>query len=103
MQTHPKKRIDVVVEAPLLRRIIVRLDLANVSGYSVMPIVAGRGHDGSWTADGQVSNATQMIAIVCITDPSKADDVLEAVFSVISHQIGFVTISDVSVVRPERF
>jgi nitrogen regulatory protein PII len=103
MQTHPKKRIDVIVEAPLMRRIIDRLDQANVSGYSVMPITAGRGHDGSWTADGQISNATQMVAIVCIADASKVDDILDSVFGVISHQIGFVTISDVSVVRPERF
>ena len=103
MQTHPKKRIDVIVEAPLMRRIIDRLDQANVSGYSVMPIMAGRGHDGSWTADGQISNATQMVAIMCITDASKVDHLLDSVFGVISHQIGFVTISDVSVVRPGRF
>jgi PII-like signaling protein len=103
MQSHPKKRVDVIVEVPLMRRIIDRLDQANVSGYSVMPIIAGRGHASSWTADGQISNATQMLAIVCITDASKIDHLLESIFAVISHQIGFVTISDVSVVRPERF
>ncbi len=103
MQTHPKKRVDVIVEAPLMRRIIDRLDQANVSGYSVMPIMAGRGHDSSWTADGQISNATQMLAIVCVTDVSKVDELLGSIFGVISHQIGFVTISDVSVVRTERF
>ncbi|MBX9775335.1 MAG: DUF190 domain-containing protein [Xanthobacteraceae bacterium] len=103
MQTHPKKRIDVIVEAPLMRRIIDRLDQADVSGYSVMPIVAGRGHDGLWTADGQISNATQMVAVVCITDASRVDDILNSIFGVISNQIGFVTISDVAVVRPERF
>jgi hypothetical protein len=103
MQTHPKKRIEVIVEAPLMRRIIDRLDQANVTGYSVLPIMAGRGHDCSWTADGQVGNATQMVAIVCITDTARVDDVLTSVFGVVSRQIGFVTISDVSVVRPERF
>ena len=103
MQTHPKKRIEAIVEVPIMRRIIDRLDLAKVSGYTVMPITAGRGHDGSWTADGQVSNATQMVSIVCIIDASKVDDLLASVFSLIAHQIGFVMISDVFVVRPERF
>ena len=103
MQTHPKKRIEAIVEAPIMRRIIDRLDQAGVSGYSVMPIMAGRGHDGSWTADGQIGNATQMLAIVCIVDASRIDDLLASVFGVISHQIGFVAISDVFVVRPERF
>ncbi len=86
-----------------MRRIIDRLDQANVSGYSVMPIAGGRGQDGSWTADGQISNAMQMVAIICITDASRVDELLDSVFSVISRQIGLVTISDVFVVRPERF
>ena len=103
MQTHPKKRIEVVVEALLMRRIIDRLDRANVSGYSIMPIIAGRGHDNAWTSDGEISNAAQMVAVVCIADAAKVDDILESVFGVISHQIGFVTISDVFVIRPERF
>jgi PII-like signaling protein len=103
MHTHPKKRIDVIVEAPLMRRIIDRLDHANVSGYSVMSLMAGRGRETSWSADGQISNATQMVAIVCVTDASKVDDLLASVFEVMSHQIGFITISDVAVVRPERF
>ncbi len=103
MQTHPKKRIEVVVEALLMRRIVERLDRANVSGYSVLPIIAGRGVDHEWTADGQVSNAAQMVAVVCIADASKVDEILEAVFAVISRQIGFVTVSDVFVIRPERF
>jgi hypothetical protein len=40
-----------------MRRIIDQFEQTNVSGYSVMPIMAGRGHDSSWTADGQISNA----------------------------------------------
>ena len=103
MKTHPKKRIDIIFEVPLTQRIIDRLEQAKVSGYSVMPIIAGRGHDSSWTADGQISNATKMVSIVCITDASKVDDLLDSVLGAISNQIGFVTISDVSVVRPERF
>jgi hypothetical protein len=103
MQTHPKKRVEVIVEAPLLQRIMGRLDQANASGYSVMPIIAGRGHESSWTVDGQVSNVTQMVALICIVDASRVDDLLSSVFDAISHQIGFVTISDVFVIRPERF
>ena len=103
MKTYPKKRIEVIIEAPLLRRTIDHLDKAGVSGYSVMPIVAGRGHERSWTVDGEIGNAAQMVALVCITDESRLDEVMSSIFGVISHQIGFVTISDVFVVRRERF
>jgi PII-like signaling protein len=103
MQTYPKKRIDLIIEAPLKQRIMDCLDQANVSGYSVLPIIAGRGQDNSWTAEGQIGNSTQMVLIVCVADASKVDDLLASVFDLISHQIGFVTISDVFVVRPDRF
>ena len=44
-----------------------------------------------------------MAAIVCIVDAGKVDAVLDEVFAVVRKQIGLVTVSDVSVVRPERF
>lgn len=102
-QYYLKKRVEVVFEAPLLGRITDRLDHANVSGYSIVPIVGGRGHSGSWTSDGQISDTTKMVMLFCIADPSKVDDIVDVIFAAISHQIGFVTISDVLVIRAERF
>ena len=103
MQTHPKKRIDLIIEVPLLRRVTERFDKAGVSGYSVLPVIAGRGHSGEWSAGGQVSRAGQMAAIICIVDAGKVDAVLDEVFAVVQKQIGIVMVSDVCVVRPERF
>lgn len=103
MQTYPKKRIDLIIEMPLLRRITDRFEKAGVTGYSVLPVIAGRGHSGSWSADGQVSGVGQMAAVVCIVDPAKVDAVLDEVFAVVKRQIGFVTVSDVAVMRAERF
>jgi nitrogen regulatory protein PII len=103
MQTHPKKRIDLLIEMPVLRRVSERLEKAGVTGYSVLPVIAGRGQTGRWSADDQIGNAGQMVAIMCIVDAAKVDTVLEAVFAVVSGQIGLVTVSDVAVVRPERF
>jgi hypothetical protein len=103
MQTHPKKRIEDIIEAPLMRRVMRCLDHGEVSGYSVMSITAGRGRGGSWSADDQVGEAGQMVALVCITDASKVDEILDLIFAVVSHQIGLITVSDVAVVRPERF
>lgn len=103
MQTYPKKRIDLIIEMPLLRRITTLLENAGVSGYSVMPVIAGAGQGGAWSADGQVGGAGQMAAILCIIDAAKVDALLEQVFAVVRRQIGFVTVTDVPVMRPERF
>ena len=100
---HLKKRIDIVVEAPLTRTIATLLDTAGVPGYSVLPILEGRGIVNAWTSEGQLSNTANMVTIFCIVDPSQADAVIESVLGRICDRIGFVTISEVLVVRPERF
>lgn len=103
MQMHPKKRLEIFIEAPLIRRIAGRLDRAGVTGYSVLPVIAGAGRDGGWSTDGQVSDASRQVAIVCILDAARLPEVLESVYEIVSHQIGLVAVSDVEVVRPARF
>ena len=100
---HLKKRIDIVVEAPLTRTVAQLLDEVEVPGYSVLPILEGRGIVNAWTSEGQLSNTANMVAIFCIVDASQADAVIETVLDRIRDRIGFVTIADVFVVRTERF
>ena len=103
MKTYPKKRIEIIIEAPLSRRMTEQLDRAGVSGYSVLPLTGGKGLLGSWSADGQISQASEMVAIICITDAELADEVLAQVFSIVSRQMGIVSMSDVVVLRPDHF
>ena len=103
MQTYAKKRIDIMVEEPLMKRIITLLDQQGVSGYTVLPALAGRGQDGAWHRDGLVGRAGSVVQISCILDEARVDTVLEPLFKVVSRQIGIVTISDVQVIRPEHF
>ena len=102
-QYHPKKRIDIIVESVLLRTLTDTLDRTDVRGYSVLPILEGRGLLNAWSSEGQVSNAANMVALLCIVDSSHADQVIDAVLAAICDRIGFVTVSDVFVIRPERF
>ncbi|MCB5174652.1 MULTISPECIES: DUF190 domain-containing protein [Microvirga] len=103
MQTHLKKRVEIVVEFPVLRRLLDRLDRAQVTGYTVVPALAGRGHDGPWSSEGLAGDAGRMVMVVCITDPTRLDPVLEEVYAVVSRQIGIVAVSDVQVIRAEHF
>ncbi len=103
METFPKKRIEIMVETPLMGRVIDILDDLGVSGYTVMPAIAGRGQDGPWHRDGQVGRVGSVVQILCIVDESKEHDVLDPLFRLVSRQIGIVTVSDVRVVRAEYF
>ncbi|MEM6665538.1 MAG: DUF190 domain-containing protein [Pseudomonadota bacterium] len=103
LQTFAKKKLEITVEAPLMKRLLGLLDRMEVNGYTVVPALAGRGREGSWQRDGLVSTAGQMVVVTCILDAGRESAVLKAVYDLIARQIGIVTVSDVLVVRPEHF
>lgn len=103
MKTHPKKRIDIMVEAPLMQKVINLLDQQAVGGYTVLPVLAGRGKDGAWHRDGVVGRAGALVMIFCILDEARVDEVLGPLFALVTRQIGIVTVSDVQVIRPDHF
>ena len=103
MPLHAKKRIEVIVEAPALHRLIDKLQRAGVTGYTVLPALAGRGRGGEWSREGMISETGRMVAVVSIVDPVRAETVLAAVMALLDRQIGVVTISDVMVVRDSHF
>ena len=103
METFVKKRIDIMVEAPLMNRMIEILERLDVGGYTVVPAIAGRGKSGTWHRDGQVGRVGAVIQIFCIVDESKIDEILTPIFELVAQQIGIVTVSDVRVIRPDNF
>jgi PII-like signaling protein len=86
-----------------MMRVLSLLDDQKVSGYTVVPAIAGRGNDGTWHRDGLVGRAGAVVQIFCIMDESRVEQVLEPLFKLVSRQIGIVTISDVQVIRPDHF
>jgi len=103
MKTYPKKRIDIMVEEPLMERVLDLLERQNVGGYTVLPAIAGRGKSGPWHRDGLIGRAGTVVQIFCILDESRVSEVLEPLFKLVSRQIGIVTVCDVQVIRPENF
>ena len=103
MQTHAKKQITIIVERPLVNRLTHYLEREEVTGYTVLPALGGSGSEGAWSREGMIGDTGQMVQVVCILDPARLDAVLDGAYAILSHQIGIVTVQDVSVVRPERF
>lgn len=103
MKTYAKKRIDIMVEALLTEKVVGLLDQHGVSGYTVLPALGGRGNDGAWHRDGVIGRAGALVIIFCILDEQRVEAVLEPLFSLVSRQIGIVTVSDVQVIRPDHF
>ncbi len=103
MEMHSKKRIEILLEAPAQKRLTDLLDRLDVTGYTVLPVIGGRGHHGVWSRDGLPSAAGAMVSVAIIVAEEKLAEVLEPVFELVRRHIGIVTISDVMVIRGERF
>jgi nitrogen regulatory protein PII len=103
MQMHKAKRVEIIIEAPMERRLKDALSRAEVTGYTVLPVLGGSGRSGKWTREGQVSRAAGMVAVVCIIRPERLDRLLEEAFAVVESHIGVVSVSECDVLRAERF
>jgi nitrogen regulatory protein PII len=102
MQTHKAKRVEIVIEVPLERRLTDALEKAGVTGYTVLPVLGGSGRSGSWSREGQVGRSG-MVAVICLIRPERLDPLLEAAFAVVERHIGVVSVTDCEVLRAERF
>lgn len=103
MEMHKAKRVEIIIEAMMERRLTDALVGVGVSGYTVLPVSGGSGRSGQWTREGQVSRASGMVAVICLVRPERLDGLLDAAFSVVSRHIGVINITDALVLRAERF
>ena len=102
MQTHTAKRVEIIIEAPMERRLTDALVKAGVTGFTVLPVLGGSGRSGQWSREGQVGRSG-MVAVICLVRPERVDALLEAAFHVVERHIGVVSVTDAQVLRAERF
>lgn len=103
MKTHQAKRVEIIIETVMQGRLTDAMQQAGVTGWTVMPVLGGSGRSGPWSREGQVSRAGGMVQVVCVIRPDRLDGLLDAAFGVVERHIGVVTVSDVKVLRAERF
>ena len=103
MQTHDAKRVEIIIESVMLRRLTDALASADVTGWSVMPVLGGSGRSGTWSREGQISRGTGMVQVVCLIRPDKLDPLLDAAFAVVDRHIGVISVTDTRILRAERF
>lgn len=100
--TISKIKIEILVDAPLVRRVTELAEGAGVTGYTLMRTIAGAGRGGRWSED-QISGAQTKIVFVTITGPRRAEALIEALKPVLDSHGLMLTKSTVEVVRGDRF
>lgn len=102
MQVHTKKRVEVIIEAPVAPR-LAELMNKHGRGYTMLPVLGGSGRSGPWTRDGQVSSAGGMVAFIAIIDDSALAPMIDAIYTLVERHIGVLSVTDCGVVRSGKF
>ena len=102
IQTVMRKRIEILVDTPLAPRIVAQLRAVNISGWSLIHVDSGGGRSGEWQHD-DVTGASAKTILLVIASEAKTEKLVEALAPVLDSYRLLLTISDVQVVRGERF
>ena len=64
MEQHEAKRVEIIIEAIMEKRLTGLLIEAGVTGFSVLPVKAGSGRSGHWRREGTIGRADGMSCIM---------------------------------------
>lgn len=102
MQTHAAKKIEIVAEAVRMRLVLQALERLGATGYTVVPVIAGKGRHGVREA-GDPSDVNRSVMIVVIARASVADAVMAAADDILQDHTAIICVSDVAVRRADHF
>lgn len=100
---HIKHRIELIIERMAYKRACRLLEAAGMTGYTVLPALAGYGGGNRWQRDSDISMARDMVVIVSVGDEERVTAAIAQIESLLGSHIGVVNISEVRVLRDERF
>ena len=101
IETVIRKRIEILADAPLVRRITAAIDRAGITGWTVLPVQSGSGRDGAWREE-RITGADKSL-ILTIASQDKAMALAEDLAPILPSHGLLLTMWDVEVIRGERF
>jgi PII-like signaling protein len=102
VETVSRKRIEILVDSPLVPRIVHYVREAGISGWSLIHVDSGGGRDGEWRHD-EVTGAAAKTIVLVIANEAKAQALINALAPILDSHRLLLTMGEVQVVRGERF
>lgn len=100
---HTKHRIELIIERMAYKRACRVLEASGLTGYTVLPALAGAGSTTKWQRDSDISSASDMVAVISIGDAEKVAKAIHDIENLLGSHIGVVSVGEVQVIRDERF
>lgn len=101
IETVIRKRIEILADRPLVKRVTQAIDEAEISGWTILPVTAGSGREGRWREE-RVTGADKVL-VLTIASADKATALTERLAPILTSHGFLLTMWDVQVVRGERF
>jgi PII-like signaling protein len=101
METVTRKRLEILADAPLVPRVVAALHNAGIGGHTIIPAIAGEGRRGEWSEE-RLTGATKQL-VIAIASEAHAGEFIDAIGPLLTSHRLLLTISDVGVVRGDRF
>lgn len=98
----PRKKLELIVDRAHLRRFVEALDEVGVRGYTVFESVSGKGSRGAWVPE-RLTDASDRVQVIAVSDTAAIEAVLDHLAELFEELPGVAFVSDVAVLRPERF
>lgn len=101
IETVFRKRIEILADAALVKRVTSAIDRAGITGWTVTPVTSGKGRDGHWREERVMG--TDKVFVLTIAAQDKAMALAEELAPSLSSHGLLLTMWDVEVIRGERF
>jgi nitrogen regulatory protein PII len=96
------KRIEIVTEALRAKQVTELLEKSGATGWTMLPVLSGKGHHGL-RQGGDPSGISDTVMIVVIASAAHADAILARADAILGGRTAVMAVSDVSVIRKDRF
>ena len=101
IETVIRKRIEILADTALVRRVTDAIDRAGITGWTVTPVRSGKGREGHWREERVMG--TDKVFVLTIAPQDKAMALAEDLAPILSSHGLLLTMWDVEVIRGERF
>jgi len=101
IETVIRKRIEILTDTAIVRRVTDAIDRAGITGWTVTPVQSGKGSDGHWREERVMG--TDKVLVLTIAPTEKAMSLAEDIAPILTSHGLLLSMWDVEVIRGERF
>lgn len=97
-----RRRIEVLVDRPLVPLIVAAAHGVGIAGYSLVPVLGGAGLGGAWSDD-EISGAQAKLIFLAVASQDKTDRLVERLAPLLDSHGLILFVGTVDVVRGARY